>query len=144
MTLLDSCNPGKWANRSRTVSALSFRTTSQLQPCPVGWDISKSNTQVLIYDPEGHSIGLDSAHYETLAELHGPASAPTELFSRALLASGMRQRKADLDYYVPWNRHLLTCLRYVLQATCLVGAREVTFNLDFSYFLSPDSSDSVL
>ena len=56
----------------------------------------------------------------------------------------MRQRTADLDYYVPWNRHLLTCLRYVLKATCLVGARAVTFDPHFSNFLSPDSSDSVL
>ena len=79
-----------------------------------------------------------------LAELHGPASAPTELFLRAVLASGMRQRTADLDYYVLWNRHLLTCLRYVLKATCLVGARAITFNPHFSYFISPDSSDSVL
>ena len=116
----------------------------QLLPCPEGWDISKRNAQVLIYDPEGHAIGLDAAHYEMLAELHGPASAPTELFLRAVLASGMRQRTADLDYYVPWNRHLLTCLRYVLKATCLVGARAVTFNPHFSHFLSPDSSYSVL
>ena len=42
------------------------------------------------------------------------------------------------------NRHLLTCLRYVLKATCLVGARAITFNPHFSYFNSPDSSDSVL
>ena len=61
----------------------------QLLPCPVGWDISKRNAQVLIYDPEGHAIGLDAAHYEMLAELHGPASAPTELFLRAVLASSM-------------------------------------------------------
>ena len=56
----------------------------------------------------------------------------------------MRQRTADLDYSVPWNRHLLTCLRYVLKATCLVGARAVSFNPHFSYFLSPDCSESVL
>ena len=39
----------------------------QSLPCPVGWDISKSNAQVLIYDPEGNAIGLDSGHYEMLA-----------------------------------------------------------------------------
>ena len=66
--------------------------------------------KVLIYDPEGHAIGIDSAHYEMLAELHAPASAPTELFLWAVLASCMRQRTADMDYYVLWNRHLLTCL----------------------------------
>ena len=82
-----------------------------------------------------------------LATLHCPASAPTELFLRAVLASGMQQLSADLDYYVPWNRHLLTCLQYVLKVTCLVllvRAHTVTFNPHFSYFLSPDSSDSVL
>ena len=63
---------------------------NQLLPCLEGWDISKRNAQVLIYDPEGHAIGLDAAHYEMLAELHGPASALTELFLRAVLASGMR------------------------------------------------------
>ena len=73
---------------------------NQLLPCQVGWDISNHNAQVLIYDPEGHAIGLDSVHYEMLAELHGPACAPTELFLRAVLASGMRQCTADLDYYV--------------------------------------------
>ena len=59
--------------------------------CPVqGWDrgITTSNAQVLIYDPEGHVIVLDSANYELLAELHLPASAPTELFIRAVIASG--------------------------------------------------------
>ena len=91
-----------------------------------------------------HAIGLDSVHYEMLAELHGPASAPTGLFLRAVLAPGMRQRSADLDYYVPWNRHLLTCLQYVLKATCLIGTSTVTFNPHFSYFLSPDLPDSVL
>ena len=40
---------------------------NQLLPCPVGWDISKRNAQVLIYDPEGNAIGLDSGHYEMLA-----------------------------------------------------------------------------
>ena len=53
---------------------------NQLLPCPVGWDISKSNAQVLIYDQEGHSIGLDAVHYEMLVKLHSPESAPTELF----------------------------------------------------------------
>ena len=90
---------------------------SQLLPCRVGWDISKRNAQVLIYDQEGHAKGLDSAHYEMLAELHGPASTPTELFLRVELASGMLQRTADLGYYVPWNMHLLNCLRCVLKAT---------------------------
>ena len=40
---------------------------NQLLPCPVGWDISKRNVQVLIYDQDGHIIGLDSAHYEMLS-----------------------------------------------------------------------------
>ena len=44
---------------------------NQLVPGPVGWGISKRNAQVLIYDPAGHTIGLDAAHYEILAELHG-------------------------------------------------------------------------
>ena len=56
----------------------------QLLPCPVGWDILKRNAQVLIYDPEVHVIGIDSAYYEMLAELHGPASLSTELFLRAV------------------------------------------------------------
>ena len=131
--------------------ALSDRVSSdlsnhynQLLPSPPGWDISKRNAQVLIYDPEGHAIGLDSAHYEMLAEFHGPTSAPTDLFLRVVLLSCMRQRTADVDYYLPWNHYLLTCLRYVLEAACLVGERAVTFNPHFPYFLSPDSSDSVL
>ena len=86
----------------------------------MGWEISESkhNAQLLISNPEGHAIGLDSAHYEMLACLHGPASAPTELFLLAVLASCMLQRTADMDYYVLWHLHLLTCLQYVLEATC--------------------------
>ena len=90
---------------------------NQLLPCygPVGWDISKCNAQVLIYDPEGHAIDLDSVHYEMLAELHGPASAPTELFLRAQGGASVRLLRHATTYsrpriLCPWNRHLLTCL----------------------------------
>ena len=52
----------------------------------------------------------------------------------------------DMDYYVPWYRHLLivTCLQYFLGGNCLVGARAVTFNPHFPYFHPRDSSDSDL
>ena len=106
---------------------------NQLLPCPAGWDIWKRNAQVLIYDSKGHAIGVDSANHELLDEWHGPASAPTELFLQAVLASCMQQRTTDMDYYVQWKQHLrlLTCLQYVLEATCLVGARTVTLNYIF-------------
>ena len=122
---------------------LSF---NQLLPCPAGWDISKRNTQVLIYNPEGHAIGIDSAHYEMLAELHGSVSAPTELFLRAVLASCIQQRTADMDYYVRWNSHSLTYLQYVLEATCKVlVSRRTSSNFQSTYpVLSQDSSDSEL
>ena len=42
MTLLDSRIPGKWANRSRTVSALIFRTTT-ISCCPVLWEGTSQN-----------------------------------------------------------------------------------------------------
>ena len=103
----------------------SFESLQSAIALPSGMEISKRNAQVLFFHPEGHAIGLDSAHYEMLAELHGPVSVPTELFLRA---SCLRQRTADMDYYVPRNQHLLTCLRYVLEATCLVGARVLTSN----------------
>ena len=100
-----------------------------LLPCPAGWDISKRNAQVLIYNPECHVIRIDSTRYEMLrlAKLHGPVSTPPKLFLRVVLASCFQQRTADMDYHVQWTRHLLTCLRNVLEATCLVGERAVTF-----------------
>ena len=87
---------------------------------------------------------MDAAPYEMLVELHGQTPTPTESFLQAVLASGERQRIADLSYQVPWNRHLLACLRYKLGVNLLVGSRAVTFNPHFPYFSSPDVSDSVL
>ena len=63
----------------------SFEPLQSVTALSTGWDISERNAQVLIYYSEGHAIGIDSAHYEMLAEVHGPASAPTELFLRAVL-----------------------------------------------------------
>ena len=79
-----------------------------------------------------------------LADLHKQPSPPDESFLQAVLASDERQRSADLEHHVPWNRHFLTCLRYTLGATLVAGARAVNFNPHFQYFSSPDPSDSRL
>ena len=44
MILLDSCTPGKWANSSRTVSALIFRITT-ISCCPVQRDGTYQSVQ---------------------------------------------------------------------------------------------------
>ena len=145
MTPLDSCTPGKWAKRSRTVSAPIFRTTT-ISYCPLHRDGTSQNVTLRFSSTIRKVTRLAWTLHITKCwpKLHGPASAPTDLFLRVVLLSCMRQRTADVDYYLPWNHYLLTCLRYVLEAACLVGERAVTFNPRFPYFLSPDSSDSVL
>ena len=70
----------------------SFEPLQSVTALSTGWDISERNAQVLIYYSEGHAIGIDSAHYEMLAEVHGPASAPTELFQRAVLFATTNSR----------------------------------------------------
>jgi len=117
---------------------------NRVLPCPDGWEVSKRNARILISNPGGRTIGLDAAQYEMLADLHKQPSPPDESFLQAVLASGERQRSADLEHYVPWNRHFLTCLRYTLGATLVAGARAVNFNPHFQYFSSPDPSDSRL
>ena len=62
-------HPAPWQMGQQLLDSVSFDLSNhynQLLLFPVGWDISKSNAQGLIYDQEGHTIGLDSAHYECL------------------------------------------------------------------------------
>ena len=112
---------------------------NQLLPCPVGWDISKRSAQGLIYDPEGHAMGLDSVHYEMLAKLHGPASAPvawpsvrpnvlmggasirhTTTYSRSGLLCPVEQAFPDLPAICPEGHLLNRSTRSNLQSTFLI------------------------
>ena len=122
---------------------LSNHYTQHLQS-PDGWHISKRNARVIISDPLDRVVGLDAAHYKMLCNLCDQAAVPSEPFLAAVRSSCLAQQRADLEYHVPWSRHLLTCLRNILKVDILVGARAVVFNPHFQYFFSPDVKDSAL
>jgi hypothetical protein len=69
-----------------------------------------------------------------VVDLHHQAPL-AELLLQAGLASGERERSADFDHHVPWNWHLLTCLRHTLRATVtlLAGARAVNVHPHFHF-----------
>jgi hypothetical protein len=69
---------------------------------------------------------------------------PSELFMRNVITSCYSQQQADEDYYVPWSRHLLACLRGILAVDFIVGTRAVTSNPHFQHFFSPVETDSYL
>ncbi len=50
----------------------------------------------------------------------------------------LAQLRADADYAVPWNRHVITCLQKLTKANLLVGTSAVTYNPHFEFFASPD------
>ena len=71
-------HPAPWQMGQQLLDSVSFDLSNhynQLLPCPVGWDISKRNAhwQVFIYDQEGHTIGLDTAHYENACLVEWPS-----------------------------------------------------------------------
>ena len=114
---------------------------NQLLPSPHGWGISERNTQVLISAPDKSNAWHILACWLICG--YGN-STPSESFLKAVLASCIRQRTADVEYHVPWSRHLLACLRYALGTTRLVGPRALAFNAHFLYFSSPHFTDSEL
>ena len=70
--------------------------------------------------------------------------APSESFMQNVVASCHSQETADEEYYVPWSRHLLACLRRILAVDFIVGTRAVSSNPHYQYFVSPIETDSSL
>ena len=58
----------------------------------------------------------------------------------AVILHGSATTDSKCELLCPVEPDLLTCLQYVQEATCLEGARAVTFNQHFPCFLSQDPS----
>jgi hypothetical protein len=69
---------------------------------------------------------------------------PSESFMQNVVASCHSQEMADDEYYVPWSRHLLACLRRTLAVDFIVGTRAVVSNPHYKHFFSPIETDSSL
>ena len=114
----------------------------QFLSCPGGWEICRRNGRVTITGPGHVAIGLAAAQYGMLVDQQPKLSH--EVVLHHIAASCRCQAMADGVYHVPWSRHLLSCLRTILEADLLVGARAVTHHPHFAHFCSPDAADAML
>jgi len=95
----------------------------QFLPSPEGWNVCKRNGRITITGPEHIAVGMDAAQYGMLFDQKGHACH--EAFLNHVVSCCRSQDTADGEYHVPWSRHLLACLRGVLETDVLVGARAV-------------------
>jgi hypothetical protein len=81
-----------------------------------------------------------------LAMYETPAAnlVATAQFLASISASCRAQKAADLEYHLPWIRHLLASLRWRTGCELLDGAIAITYNPDLPYFVSPYPSDECL
>jgi len=116
----------------------------QYLPAPMGWSVCKRNARVIITGPEHVVVGMDAAQYGMLLVTAKQDVVPSELFMHNVVISCSSQQQADDDFYVPWSRHLLACLRGILAVDFIVGTRAVMSNPHYQHFFSPVESDSCL
>jgi ribonuclease HI len=114
----------------------------QFLPSPEGWNVCKRNGRITITGPEHIAVGMDAAQYGMLFDQKGHACH--EAFLNHVVSCCRSQDTADGEYHVPWSRHLLACLRGVLETDVLVGARAVTYHPHFAHFCSPEATDAAL
>jgi hypothetical protein len=72
-------------------------------------------------------------------EAQAMTTASPAQFLESISASCRAQKTADLEYHVPWSRHLIASLRWRTSCELLVGASAVTYNPHFPHFVSPES-----
>ena len=105
------------------------------------------NGRVWIVELNHGVAQLDAAQYGMFlaryTDSDGHSTPPAEFLS-SLGASCRAQRMTDLEYYVHWSRHLLASIRQATGAEAIVGAIAVTYNPDFTSFLSPFVCDQSL
>ena len=104
----------------------------------------KRNARVIITAPENIAVGIDAAQYGMLLESPNQDVAPSESFLYNVVASCHSQERADVEYHVPWSRHLLACLRRILAVDFVGGTRAVVSNPHYQHFLSLVETDSSL
>ncbi len=100
----------------------------------------RRNGRVWINEHNRRVAQLDAAQYwMLLVRFHNSEehSIPSTEFLSSLGTSCRAQRMANLEYYVHWSRHSLTCISQATRAEALVGACAVTYNPHFTSFLSP-------
>jgi len=106
--------------------------------------VCKRNARVIITGPGHVAVGLDAAQYGMLTDTANQGVVPSESFMQNVVASCHSQEMADDEYYVPWSRHLLACLRRTLAVDFIVGTRAVVSNPHYKHFFSPIETDSLL
>ena len=114
---------------------------------PVGWEVIQRNGRIWIVEQNNRVTKIDAAQYHMLLAMYVTPAAnliATAQFLTSISASCRAQKAADLEYHVPWSRHLLASLRGRTGCELLVGASAVTYNPHFPYFVSPYPSDECL
>ena len=110
-------------------------------PSPKGWQVCRRNARVIITGPRSTAVSLDAAQYGMLMPHSCENTAPPVPILESLVMSCRSQDRADGEYHVPWSRHLLACLRSILNVDLLIGTRAVTYNPHFPSFVSPEETD---
>jgi hypothetical protein len=77
-------------------------------------------------------------------EARAVTTASPAQFLDSISASCRAQKASDLEYHVPWSRHLIASLRWRTGCDLLDGASAVTYNPHFPHFVSPHPSDECL
>jgi hypothetical protein len=114
---------------------------------PVGWEVIQRNGRIWMVEQNNQATKIDSAQYHMLLAMYETPAANTVAtvqFLASISASCRAENAANLEYHVPWSRHLLASLRWRTGCELLVGARAVTYNPPFPYFVSPHPSDECL
>ena len=114
---------------------------------PVGWEVIQRNGRIWIVEQNNRVTKIDAAQYHMLLATYVTPAAnlvATAQFLASISASCRAQKAADLEYHVPWSRHLLASLRVRTGCELLVGSSAVAYNPHFPYFVSPHPFDEYL
>lgn len=81
---------------------------------PVGWEVIQRNGLIWIVEQNNRVTKIDAAQYHMLLAMYVTPAAnlvATAQFLTSISVSCRAQKAADLEYHVPWSRHLLASLR---------------------------------
>ncbi len=77
---------------------------------PVGWEVIQRNGRIWIVEQNNQVTKIDAAQYHMLLAMYVTPAAnliATAQFLTSISGSCRAQKAADLEYHVPWSRHLL-------------------------------------
>ena len=104
---------------------------------PAGWEVIQRNGRVWIAERNNRVAKMDAAQYHMLLATCGNQDvpkAPTAQLLSCISDSCRAQSTADLEFFVPWSRHLLASIQKITKSELLIGASAVTYNPHFHYF----------